>query len=364
MFSPKGLLENSCTLINAKGTDEVVMKKTVLTTTIIAMLLLSHLAQAGVSIVINGSFEYDDRSIDYITEQDAPYRWCDVNLPEFKFVGALWSGGSATHGNYYVDIYSNDWGTFDVNDMGTISQQVYLQDVNEIIFDLTLDTWPDDPWDPNQRSPVLLIDDDEVEVVWDPNMVGSDLRGSYEGHYIVAEKYKDVNSHKLSLGLKVNLAGELDTEYHTEWDFIKFDTYCGGLGYLSQDFNFDCYVDMNDLRLLVGVWLVEEPSQMYDLFEDGIVDFRDFAIFTEYWMANTYWENWGDKNCYEMELLASDLNYDGIVNLVDFVVLAKSWMKQGNCISCDIDNSGAVDYKDLSIISDEWLLTNWLYGLK
>lgn len=344
--------------------DEVVMKKTSFIAVIPIMLLSLHFAQADVSIVKNGSFEYDDRSIDYITEQDTPYRWCDVNLPEFKFVGALWSGGSATHGNYYLDIYTNDWASFEVNDMGTISRQVYLQDANEIIFDVTLYTWPYGPWAPSERSVVLLIDDEEVNVDWDPNMEGPDLKGSYEGLYIVEEKYKDSNSHKLSLGLKVNTGGYPDAEYHSEWDFVKFDTYCGGFGYLPEDFDQDCYVDMGDLRVLAEAWLTEGPGQRCDLFEDGIIDFKDFSLFAEFWKANSYWGNWGDDNCYAMELLLSDIDDSGEVDYGDILSLAGDWLNTGDCIGADLNLDGVVDFKDFAVLAGDWRQRSWLYGVQ
>ena len=340
------------------------MKKPSFIAAIPIMLLLLNSAQAGVSIIKNGSFEYDDRSIDYITEQDAPYRWCDVNLPEFKFVGALWSGGSATHGNYYLDIYTNDWASFKVNDVGTISQQVYLQDANEIIFDVTLYTWPYSPWAPSERSVVLLIDDEEVNVDWDPNMEGSDLRGSYEGLYIVEEKYKDSSSHKLSLGLKVNTGGYPDAEYHSEWDFVKFDTYCGGFGYLPEDFDRDCYVDMSDLRLLAEAWLVEDPNQRCDLSEDGIIDFKDFSLFAKFWKANSYWENWGDDNCYAMELLISDIDDSGEVDYGDILAISSNWLDEGDCISADLNLDGVVDFKDFSVLAGDWRQKSWLYWVQ
>ncbi|MHC4457121.1 MAG: LamG domain-containing protein [Planctomycetota bacterium] len=321
-----------------------------------------------VSIVMNGSFEKDGHSIDFVTASDPPYRWCDVNLPAGKFSASLWSDWS-THGNYYLTIYSDDWADFDVNDMGTISQQVYLQDVNEIIFDLKLDTTWNGAWDPGKRSAVLLIDD---EVVWESNSVGGDVRGEYLNQvYTIDEKYKDEDLHKLSLGIRVNVSGypDPDIEYHAQWDFVKFDAHCGGFGYLPKDLNFDCYVDVNDLKLLTEQWLANDPNWKYDMFEDdeNIFNFRDVAAFADYWMTNTDWKNWQEANCFEVELLSADLNNDGIVNLRDFSILAGDWRLTGPCIKGDIDRSGAsegvIDNKDLSIMAEQWLQKSWIYGL-
>jgi len=320
--------------------------------------------EAGVSLVMNGSFENDGPIEDIGT--NAPQYWCDVNLPENKFFGYV-DTDWATHGyddeNYHsLTIFSYEYGIFDVNEVGTVSQQVYFEeDVNQIIFDVRLATGWDDPWDPAKRAAVILIDGD---VVWESNSVGADVRGEYLNQtYTIAGKYKDANSHTLSLGIRANVSGTPYIEYYAQWDFVKFDTHCGGFGYLWEDLNQDCYVNMLDLEMLAGQWLAEDPNEEYDLFQDGIVNFRDFAFFAKYWMSNTYWENWQDDNCFEMELLAGDLNNDGTVNLRDFAILARDWMKEGNCIRGDIDRSEMVDCDDLSKLVDEWLQINWLYGL-
>ncbi len=340
----------------------VVIKRTAFIAAVMVMLLLANGTQARVSMVVNGSFESDGRSIDYITPGDAPYRWCDVNLPANKFGASLWSDWS-THGSYYLTIYSTDWMSFDVNDMATVSQQVYFEDVNQIIFDLKLDTTWGYPWDPAIRSAVLLIDTD---VVWESNSVGSDVRGEYlDQIYTVDANYKDANSHKLSLGIRANSGGFPDDEYHTQWDFVKFDTHCGGFGYLPADISRDCYVDMLDLEILAEQWLVENPNYEYDLVEDGIVNFLDFAVFADSLGLNSNWENLGNDDFLEPELefIDSDINDDGIVDYGDIFVLAENWLSQGNCIRADLSNDGIVNFRDFAILTNEWLLKSWLYGI-
>jgi len=153
------------------------------------------------------------------------------------------------------------------------------------------------------------------------------------------------------------------TQYIVRWDFVKFDTYCGGFGYLPEDLNHDCYVDEFDLGMLAGQWLAED---IYGLFEDDedIVNWYDFTILAGSWQDYRNWGNWNDPNFIELDaLLDADLNDDGIVNLKDFAVLTDNWLSGENCIRSNIDCLGAVDYEDLSIMVDEWLQISWLYGL-
>ncbi|UCF44065.1 MAG: hypothetical protein JSV99_03865 [Planctomycetota bacterium] len=331
------------------------MKKTVNITVLIVVLVLCARGRAGTGVVMNGSFENDGWINDIRTEP--PYRWCDVSVPSGKFSG--WVSDDTdwlTHGDYYLILSSYPYATFGINDTATVSQEVYLTDVNEIIFNVKLDTTYDDPWDPSERTAVLSIDGYPV---WESNSVGSDVRGEYYDQvYIVEEEYKDAGSHRLSLGIRVNAAGYTYINYLAKWDVVRFDSHCGGFGYLPEDFDGDCYIDGVDSAMLVEQWLVEGPNAKYDLFGDGIINFDDYALFTDYWMANSDSSNWRDDNCYQAELPATDLNGDGIVNFIDYALLTDAWMEEapeGTCFR--------VDGLDLGLFVDEWLERGWFYGL-
>lgn len=340
------------------------MKRITVITVMMVLLLLAGQVQAGVGVVMNGSFEYDGTTFAIGTQ--APHRWCDVNVPAFKFSGGVSDDVKwLTHGDHYLIISSNPYRTFVTDEMASVSQQVYLTDVSEIIFNVELETMHGDPWDPSQRSAVMVIDDDDV--VWESNSVGSDVRGEYYDQvYTVAPKYKDGGSHKLSLGIRVNAGGSTMTGYETRWDVVRFDTHCGGFGYLPEDFDGDCYIDGIDLAMLAEQWLVEGPDEKYDLFEDGIINLDDYGFFADYWMASSDSSNWRDDNCYQAELPPTDLDDDGIVNFVDYAILIDGMMEEvpaGPCLRGDIDGSGEVDYADLRMLLDGWLEKSWLYGL-
>jgi len=393
------------------------MKRAVVFAAVMVMLLLAQQTQAGVSLIMNGSFE-SDGIINDITVK-APRRWCDVNLPSGQFGGKVetyWS----THGDYSLILFSKSGLSFAVGDMATVSQDVYLMDVNQIIFDIELSgTHSAYPWQSEKFSAIVLIDGN---VVWDSNDWVPDGDGVYTFE-VNGIDVNDENLHTLSLVMKANKDEYQFTEYRVRWDFVKFDAYCGGFGYLPQDLNYDCYVDMLDLKVLTEQWLAEELNQEYDLFRDDedIINFPDFAAFASYWQAiwsgsgdfnrsgtvdvadlkmfaehwlgdvvfllsdlaeddmvnfkdiaclanrwrdNTDWKNWQDENCFELELPAADLDYDGIVNFRDFAILAGDWRREGVCIRGDIERDKVVDYKDISRLADEWLLKSWLYGLE
>jgi len=333
-------------------------KKTVFIAAIMAVSLLAHWAQAGVSVVVNGSFEYDG-PIEDITEY-APQRWCDVNLPEDQFGGAVWTDWP-TDGYYNLALYSYIYAPFATGDMATVSQQVYLEDVNEISFDIKLDTWPSTkPWDPEKRSAVLLIDG---EVVWDSTSLGTDdIKGEYfDQTYTVEDKYKFAGPHKLSLGIRANVGEGMSLiQYWAQWDFVKFDTHCDGFGYLPEDLNRDCYVEWLDLEMLAAQWLVEDPNEEYDLFQDDedIVNFLDYLILANSWMGDSFGQ--------EYKLLAADLNSDGIVDFGDLAELTAQWLWVGTpgSIPEDVFKDGTIDFADFAVLAEQWFQKNWLYGLE
>jgi hypothetical protein len=345
----------------------VTMKKVTVVVMVTVVALFVSVARAGVSVVMNSSFEHDGYINDI--DEEPPYHWCDVNTPSDKFQGRISDAGDwKTHGDHYLVLYSYSYVVLNAGDEATASQQVYLTDVNEIIFDVNLETGhAGDAWHTSRRTAFLKIDED---VVWDSNgLEGApdDIRGEYlDRVYVVAEKYKDANSHTLSLGLRVNQDDWLGTiSYVTKWDLVRFDTHCGGFGYLSQDFARDCYIDELDLAVLAKQWL-EDVNEVYDLFKDGVFNFNDYDLFAQFWMANSDSNNWRDDNCYQGLLLDGDLNDDGIVNFVDFAILTDDWMEEveiKDCIRGDINRSEMVDYDDILILLEEWLKKSWLYGL-
>ena len=334
----------------------MVMKKATVIVSIMIVLLLAHRARAGVSIVMNGSFENDGQIPDITAE--APRYWCDVNVASDKFAGKVNTDWSS-YGDYSLILYSKAFGKCNDGDMAMVSQQVYLtEDANQIIFDLKLSSSSGN-WDPDKRSVVVLIDGNDV---WDSNTLGSGeyLRVSVD----VNEEYKDANLHTLSLAIRSNVTETSYPyrEYRARWDFVKFDAYCGGFGYLPEDIDRDCYVGFRDFAMLAGHWLEENPAYKYDLVEDGVVNEYDLMFFAEGWLDCSYWD---DTDCLEVELPAGDIDDSGEVDYGDVLILANSWLAAADCNTrADINDDGVVDSRDFAVMAGQWRLKSWLYGLE
>lgn len=310
------------------------MKKVVFIAAVIIMLLSGIKTKAEVSTIVNGSFE-DDKKIPDITTEE-PNGW-DVNAPACKFGGWVWDDWQ-TDGSYSLTLYSYP-ATFDKNDIATVSQETYLYDVNqvEVLFDLKLDTESNDVWDPNNCTAVLMVDN---EVIWESNSIGPDVRGEYRDRLVPVD-VDDIGLHKLSLGIRINVAGELSTIHYALWDSVEFA--CGGSGFLDGDFDRDCYVDMNDLRILVDVWLDKvEPVYKCNLFRGddiepyGIINFLDFALFAGGWDGNMpdlrmFAEVWLDEvepdNEYNLFHGDDDVEHNGVINFLDFAIFAGNWLR-------------------------------------
>jgi hypothetical protein len=258
-----------------------------------SILLAADWANAEVCEIVNGSFE-DGGTIDDITARE-PNGW-EPNIPSGKFTGSIDASWS-TNGRFSLFLTSIWFKAFDANDSAIVSQDVILDDVNEITFDLKLDTYTGLAWDPNIATAVVMIDD---RIVWEPNSVSADIRGEYIGQsYAVQDKYRDGNPHKLSIGLRI----KIDTQsgffeyYRVRWDSIDCVVYCDGGGFLAGDFNRDCLVDANDLQQVADVWLLEvESADKYNLFRDddldgfGTINFYDLAILADNWLLTSYLE--------------------------------------------------------------------------
>jgi len=319
---------------------------------VIGLVLCAAVAQAEVSLIKNGSFEMDG-SIPDITVK--PPNYWQPSIPAGKYSAFVGSQG-ATHRDFALTFQTAYGVDFEPGVLATVAQDVFTDDVNQISFDLELTTsYPDYfDWDSNLFSVIVAVDGN---IIWDSNQPGINQNGQY---YI---EVNDVNipggPHTLALGIKANSTATYYYSYYARWDFVKFDTYCGGFGYLPEDLNHDCYVSFDDYALLAQYWLQEAPGWEYDLAENGDIDIYDIDVFAAGWLDNSDWRNWGDDNCYEAELLETDLNFDGIVDFADFAILAGNWQLPGEG---DIDGSGTVDFEDLAAIAEQWTFKDWIYG--
>lgn len=317
---------------------------------LIILILFVPLSCQAASLITNGNFE-DNDFIDDITE--TPPKGWDVNIPD-NFGGDIGDSWS-THGDYSLTLFSNGFFTaFVAGQKAMISQEVDLTDANEIILDIHLNSFQDD-WDGNNVTAFINIDNSPTNI-WQS---GQTDEGIYYDVNIPVDSYTGL--HTLYLGLRVDVTDTLIDSYWAQWDFVKFDTYCGGFGYLASDLNRDCYVNFGDLKIMVKNWLRDDliPADDYlDLDPDGYIDLFDFVILANEWMQCTD-SQWGD--CVEVPLdLTADINMDGIVNFIDYGILSANRPVPTD-EKADIDESGTVDYNDIKMMNFQWLQKNWLY---
>lgn len=318
------------------------MKRAIVVGAVIVIVLAGNNMQASVSVIVNGSFE-DDGYIYDITVRE-PNGWSDVNVPASQFGGWI-SNDWATDGSSYNLTLSSYWYVgFEANDIAMVSQEVYLTDVNEIIFDLKLQTYLFNKWDPNKRSAVVMVDNVEV---WSSDDYQFPSNGEYRNQVIPIDVL-DRKLHKLSLGIRADVnetSTNVDTLYYALWDSIEFNCHCGGFGFLLEDFSRDCYVDMSDLEMLASVWLddivpEDDPNGRYNLYRNdeiepyGFINFFDFAVFAGSWDGNmpdlkVLVEQWLDRvgpdNEYNL-YHGDDVHPRGIINFSDFAFFADSWL--------------------------------------
>jgi len=262
------------------------MMRSVLQRVFVALLFVAA-GPAGVAVceIVNGSFE-DDGYIADVNETD-PNGWrADVSTD--KFAGYVYTDW-ATDGIYNLTLHSLR-ATFEAGDMVSVSQELELSQVDEIIFDVKLDS-DLSAWDPNVGSAVVLIDGD---VVWTSD--GQVVEGAAElidQRCPVADKYRTAGLHTLSLGLRMNADGMFWERYYTDWDRVELTLLCGGGGLLPGDFNGDCVVDANDLTWMGVMWLADvaadSPYNLLDEDEgaDATVNGFDFAVFGANWLHSS-----------------------------------------------------------------------------
>ncbi len=234
--------------------------------------------------LMNGSFEADG-SIDDLREKD-PNGWA-TDVPAGKFSGYI-TNTWPTDGAYNLRLVAIWFMTFVAGDEATVSQEVLLDPIDQITFDLKLETRQSTPWDPNVCTAVALIDGD---VVWESNLAQPDIRGEYPDQtFAIDDQYRDGQLHRLSLGLRINTGGMLDEQYISHWDAVECTLRSDDEAPLPGDFNADGLVTADDLVLMAAMWLLDVPaddeynlSGVDDVDANGIVNFFDFAVFGSNW---------------------------------------------------------------------------------
>ncbi len=311
------------------------MKKKCICFAAAAILLIISCGAFGMDYIMNGSFENSFNS------------W-DINVPG-DFVADRQTGSGTTNGTYNLRIYSPRFGVFNPGDTAMATQSVVIKHSEHIIFDVKLSakkgTTPV-PWGGSVATAMVLIDGLPV---WqsEPNADGQMLNVAAD-----VNQYADGNSHNISLALQINFSGELNTSYLTQWDFVKFDRFCGGYGYLYEDINRDCYVNIGDIALMGQYWLKEAQTlpfaiECIDSGNDGIIGGQELESIAYAWLDCT---SWADGNCLPLDYPpdANDINGDGVVNFYEYAVVAGG--------ITDIN-----DANDMREFQPSWLNRTWIF---
>jgi hypothetical protein len=98
------------------------------------------------------------------------------------------------------------------------------------------------------------------------------------------------------------------------------------------DFEPDCDVDTDDLKVLCDEWLSVILS--WDVWPeggDGFVDFLDYSVFADGWQTTYDYDDLADftEEWLERRITVADIapdGGDGIVNMLDYAVLAENWL--------------------------------------
>jgi len=275
-----------------------------------------------------------------------PTNWNEVNISDSKFHGGV-NNYWHTNGSLSLALSTDIYATFQKGDSAIVSQCLFIGNVNQIVFDLQLNTqYPTYVgWDSKLFSAVVTIDGNAI---WDSNLAGLNQNGVY--HIEVNNISVANGSHFLGIGIRANTATAQPYYYYyiANWDSIGFVT-PGGIVYPTGDFNRDCVVDIYDLGTFASGWL-ESGSGDFD--GDGVEDFADFAIFADNWMAGCT-EGSAEPNFIDPP--QEDFTNDGVVDYYDLMIFGEEWLGGGGpCVKADLNGDGVVDFTDFALFAQSW----------
>lgn len=111
------------------------------------------------------------------------------------------------------------------------------------------------------------------------------------------------------------------------------------------DINNDGIVNFKDFAVIASDWLSETRGLPGDMDSDGTIFVNDILWIAFYWLKTTTW----------YPTLAGDFNRDGIVNFADFTHLAFAWKLANKRPAADFNGNQTVDTADLSFFAGSWL---------
>lgn len=140
-------------------------------------------------------------------------------------------------------------------------------------------------------------------------------------------------------------------EFVTVWQSYGQDG--SGYGIFGQigprvgcaDLSGDLFVNFRDFCVLAEEWLADGNSLNADLIDDNKIDELDLGALCEQWLRPCY-------DCNEV-----DLNSDNKIDFKDYALWAANWLKQGPNLTGDITSEGIVNMADLRAMVFHWAKT-------
>jgi hypothetical protein len=126
----------------------------------------------------------------------------------------------------------------------------------------------------------------EYFIKWNDNIDEDVVLELYKGDTFVQtiNTVPSIGAYEWEVDLALDPGCDYSIKVKSSTDGALFDDSDGAFNLddvLIGDFDCDGCVQLDDLAVLVGEWLEEESGLTADLYENGKVDFKDFAIFAE-----------------------------------------------------------------------------------
>jgi cyclophilin family peptidyl-prolyl cis-trans isomerase len=115
--------------------------------------------------------------------------------------------------------------------------------------------------------------------------------------------------------------------------------------WLPGDIGNDGFVNFRDFAYLAANWKKTGSNLWGDLNQNNAVDANDVNLFHQDWLKKTAW----------YKPIEQDLNNDGVVNFRDFAILSDNWQQPGRRLPGNFNQDLYVDEYDLMFFAEKWL---------
>jgi peptidyl-prolyl cis-trans isomerase A (cyclophilin A)/peptidyl-prolyl cis-trans isomerase B (cyclophilin B) len=115
--------------------------------------------------------------------------------------------------------------------------------------------------------------------------------------------------------------------------------------WIPGDIGNDGFVNFRDFAYLAANWKKTGSNLWGDLNSNNAVDANDVNLFHQGWLTKTAW----------YKPIEQDLNNDGLVNFRDFAIFSRNWHQAGRRLTGNFNQDLYVDQLDLMFFAEKWL---------